>query len=172
MWTITPSYTNSPAITIDPSLDYYADVIFNIGSVVIKLFPVIAPITVNNFVFLAKEGFYDRCVFHRIVPNFIAQTGDPDRNGKGGPGYRIPDEISDTEFNIGIVGMANAGPNTNGSQFFITLSDAPHLRGRYTVFGEVVTGFDIVQKIVAAESEHEIITVKIRTILSDYSISE
>lgn len=150
---------------IDPLLDYYAHIFFNIGSFVIKLFPAIAPISVNNFVFLSQEGFYDRCIFHRIIPNFIAQTGDPARNGKGGPGYRIPDEISDIEFNVGIVGMANAGPDTNGSQFFITLADAPHLNRRYTAFGEVITGFETVQQIVSADpvtdSGYEIIEIKI-----------
>ena len=150
---------------IDPLLDYYAHIFFNIGSFVIKLFPAIAPISVNNFVFLSQEGFYDRCIFHRIIPNFIAQTGDPARNGKGGPGYRIPDEISDIEFNVGIVGMANAGPDTNGSQFFITLADAPHLNRRYTAFGEVITGFETVQQIVSADSVtdsgYEIIEIKI-----------
>ena len=150
---------------IDPLLDYYAHIFFNIGSFVIKLFPAIAPISVNNFVFLSKEGFYDRCIFHRIIPNFIAQTGDPARNGKGGPGYRIPDEISDIEFNVGIVGMANAGPDTNGSQFFIMLADAPHLNRRYTAFGEVITGFETVQQIASADSVtdsgYEIIEIKI-----------
>ena len=150
---------------IDPLLDYYAHIFFNIGSFVIKLFPAIAPISVNNFVFLSQEGFYDRCIFHRIIPNFIAQTGDPARNGKGGPGYRIPDEISDIEFNVGIVGMANAGPDTNGSQFFIMLADAPHLNRRYTAFGEVITGFETVQQIVSADSVtdsgYEIIEIKI-----------
>lgn len=150
---------------IDPLLDYYAHIFFNIGSFVIKLFPAIAPISVNNFVFLSQEGFYDRCIFHRIIPNFIAQTGDPARNGKGGPGYRIPDEISDIEFNVGIVGMANAGPDTNGSQFFIMLADAPHLNRRYTAFGEVITGFETVQQIASADSVtdsgYEIIEIKI-----------
>ena len=150
---------------IDPLLDYYAHIFFNIGSFVIKLFPAIAPISVNNFVFLSQEGFYDRCIFHRIIPNFIAQTGEPARNGKGGPGYRIPDEISDIEFNVGIVGMANAGPDTNGAQFFITLADAPHLNRRYTAFGEVITGFETVQQIVSADSVtdsgYEIIEIKI-----------
>ena len=154
---------------IDPLMDYYAHVSFNIGSFVIKLFPDVAPVSVNNFIFLSQEGFYDRCIFHRIIPNFIAQTGDPARNGKGGPGYRIPDEISDVEFNVGVVGMANAGPDTNGSQFFIMLSNAPHLQRRYTAIGEVITGLEFIQRIVSTESEseseseteHEIIEIKI-----------
>ena len=152
-------------MTIDPLLDYYAHVFFKAGSFVIKLFPSVAPVAVNSFIFLSEEGFYDRCIFHRIIPNFIAQTGDPARNGKGGPGYRFPDEISDIDFNVGVVGMANAGPNTNGSQFFITLTDAPHLNRRYTVFGEVITGLETVQRIASSESatdpEYEIIEIKI-----------
>jgi cyclophilin family peptidyl-prolyl cis-trans isomerase len=109
----------------------------------VKLLPEIAPQSVNSFAFLAREGFYDGCTFHRVIPGFVAQGGDPTGTGSGGPGYRIPDELSDRPFVAGTLGVANAGPNTNGSQFFIVLAPAPHLTGRYTLFAEVESGMDV-----------------------------
>jgi cyclophilin family peptidyl-prolyl cis-trans isomerase len=134
-------------MAIDASKEYTARVRTNQGEFAIRLRPDLAPGTVNSFVFLAREGFYDGSTFHRVLPGFVAQGGDPTGSGSGGPGYQIPDELSDTPYVAGIVGMANAGPNTNGSQFYVTLGDAPHLTGRYTVFGEVSEGMDVVQKL-------------------------
>ncbi|MGK2858465.1 MAG: peptidylprolyl isomerase, partial [Thermoanaerobaculia bacterium] len=117
------------------------------GDITIRLMPATAPFTVNNFVFLAREGFYDGCTFHRVIPGFVAQGGDPTGTGRGGPGYRFQDELTDTPFAQGIIGMANAGPNTNGSQFFITTVVTPWLDGKHVVFGKVVEGLEIVTAI-------------------------
>ncbi|MDA0353397.1 MAG: peptidylprolyl isomerase [Chloroflexi bacterium] len=113
------------------------------GDIAIELLPSIAPIAVNNFVFLVREGFYEDTTFHRVVAGFIAQAGDPGGSGRGGPGYRFPDEISETAIVRGTVGMANGGPNTNGSQFFIALRDSPQLNGRYSVLGRVIEGIEV-----------------------------
>lgn len=140
-------YDSAPEMTIDTSKQYSAVVETNRGSFTIELLTEVAPATVNNFVFLAREGFFDGTTFHRVIPGFVAQGGDPTGTGRGGPGYRFRDELSDVAFAEGIVGMANAGPNTNGSQFYIMLGDAPHLTGRYTAFGRVSEGMDVVQSI-------------------------
>ena len=121
------------------------------GDLTILLLPDVAPHTVNSFVFLARDGFYDGCTFHRVIPAFVAQAGDPTGWGSGGPGYTIPDELSERPFAAGAVGMANAGPNTNGSQFFITLADALHLTGRYTLFGELREGMAALQSLAARD---------------------
>ena len=135
-------YDAPPPMTIDPSKPYSAILKTDSGDVTIRLMPEIAPATVNNFVFLAREGFYDGCTFHRVIPGFVAQGGDPTGTGRGGPGYRFADELSTTPFVQGVVGMANAGPGTNGSQFYIMLGDAQHLTGRYTAFGHIEEGMD------------------------------
>jgi len=140
-------YDAAPEMTIDPAKTYVARMQTDKGEIAIRLRSDIAPVSVNSFVFLAREGFYDGCTFHRVLPGFVAQGGDPTGSGSGGPGYTIPDELSDVPFGAGTLGMANAGPNTNGSQFFIGLGDAPHLTGRYTVFGEVTEGMEVVQAI-------------------------
>jgi cyclophilin family peptidyl-prolyl cis-trans isomerase len=137
-------YDAPPAMSLEPSRAYRAVLHTVQGDITLRLLPQLAPQSVNSFVFLAREGFYDGCTFHRVIPGFVAQGGDPTGRGAGGPGYRLPDELSDWPFGAGTVGMANAGPNTNGSQFFITLAPAPHLNGRYTVFGEVESGMDVV----------------------------
>ncbi|MSP22795.1 MAG: peptidylprolyl isomerase [Dehalococcoidia bacterium] len=137
-------YDAAPEMTIEPAKSYLARLKVAAGDVTIRLRSDVAPQSVNSFVFLAREGFYDGCTFHRVIPGFVAQGGDPTGSGSGGPGYTIFDELSDVPFALGVLGMANAGPNTNGSQFFITLGDAPHLTGRYTVFGEVTDGIDAV----------------------------
>lgn len=136
-------YTTAPPMSIDAAREYRAVLHTVRGDITLRLLPAIAPQAVNSFVFLAREGFYDGCTFHRVLPGFVAQGGDPTGNGTGGPGYRLPDELSDHPFEAGAVGMANAGPNTNGSQFFITLASATHLNGRYTVFAEVEEGMDV-----------------------------
>jgi len=119
------------------------------GKVVCELFPKDAPKTVNNFVFLAKEGFYDGTVFHRVIADFMVQGGDPTGSGRGGPGYRFDDETkgNPNKHKVGSLSMANAGPNTNGSQFFITHVVTDWLDGKHTVFGHVTSGQDVVNKI-------------------------
>ncbi|MBT5773681.1 MAG: peptidylprolyl isomerase [Dehalococcoidia bacterium] len=122
-------YEAPPRQVIDSERQYQAVVHTERGDFTIDLLADVAPVAVNNFVFLARERFYDGSTFHRVIPGFVAQGGDPTGNGRGGPGYRFPDELSETPFEAGIVGMANAGPNTNGSQFYVVLADAPHLNG-------------------------------------------
>jgi cyclophilin family peptidyl-prolyl cis-trans isomerase len=136
-------YAAAPAMSIDIGKQYRAVLHTVQGDITLRLLPEAAPLSVNSFVFLAREGFYDGCTFHRVIPGFVAQGGDPTGGGSGGPGYRVPDELSDRPFVAGAVGMANAGPNTNGSQFFIALAPAAHLDGRYTVFAEVESGMDV-----------------------------
>ena len=114
-----------------------------VGDISIKLRPDLAPISVNNFVFLAREGFYDGVTFHRVIPGFVAQGGDPTGTGTGGPGYSFQDELNDLPFEQGVIGMANAGPGTNGSQFYLMLDAAPHLTGNYTAFGAIDEGIDV-----------------------------
>jgi peptidylprolyl isomerase len=148
--TATPKqYDAPPPMTIDASKKYFATVeMENGGEFVIELFPDKAPITVNNFVFLAREGFYDGVTFHRVLDGFMAQTGDPTGTGGGGPGYQFQNEDSDLTFDKpGVVAMANAGRDTNGSQFFITYAPTPHLNGLHTIFGQVVEGMDVVNGI-------------------------
>ncbi|MBM4196727.1 MAG: peptidylprolyl isomerase [Gammaproteobacteria bacterium] len=124
------------------------------GDIVIELFPQHAPITVNNFVFLAQEGFYDGVTFHRVISDFMIQGGDPTGSGGGGPGYRFADEFKGNplKHERGVISMANAGPGTNGSQFFITHGPQPHLDGRHTVFGKVKSGMDVVDSIEQGDS--------------------
>jgi len=144
-------YDASPEMTIDPAGTYSAVLHTEQGDITFRLLPEVAPQSVNSFVFLAREGFFDGCTFHRVIPGFVAQAGDPTGTGSGGPGYRVPDELSDRPFVAGTVGMANAGPNTNGSQFFIVLDAAPHLTGRYTLFAEVESGMDVAHAITARD---------------------
>jgi cyclophilin family peptidyl-prolyl cis-trans isomerase len=142
-------YPEPPPEVIDPFRKYTATLDTERGKIVIELFADQAPLTVNNFVFLAREGWFDEVTFHRVIPGVVAQTGDPSGTGFGGPGYYVPDEINpDLKFDAaGWVGMANSGPNTNGSQFFMTLAAANDLSGSYTLFGKVVSGLDVLQKI-------------------------
>ncbi len=143
-------YDAPPPEVIDPEKEYTATVELDSGEqIVIELFPQSAPITVNNFVFLAQNGWYDDVMFHRVIPDFMAQTGDPSGTGAGGPGYTIPDEFDpELEFTgEGIVAMANAGPDTGGSQWFITYAATPHLNGLHTIFGQVTEGMDAVKNI-------------------------
>ena len=138
-----------PAMQIDTDKSYRATVETTKGDIVLELYPRHAPKTVNNFFFLAKEGFYDGVTFHRVIENFVIQGGDPTGTGRGGPGYSFEDEVKENplKHEKGVISMANAGPNTNGSQFFITHSPQPHLNGRHTVFGKVVEGMDTVYAI-------------------------
>ncbi len=144
-------YEEAPEMTIDETAQYFATVTMadGAGEFVIELLPQSAPITVNNFVFLANEGWFDGVTFHRVLPGFVAQTGDPTGTGMGDPGYMIPNEIDPnlTHADTGMVAMANSGPDTNGSQWYVTLGDATFLDGGYTIFGRVVEGMEVVQAI-------------------------
>ncbi len=131
------TYSAPPPMTIDVKKHYTATLKTDRGDLVLELFAADAPKTVNNFVFLAREGFYDNTIFHRVIPNFMAQGGDPTGTGRGDPGYRFADEPNNQKHIAGVISMANAGPNTNGSQFFITHSPQPHLNGKHTVFGKL-----------------------------------
>ena len=134
-------------MVIDPNKNYTAILETDKGKVVVELFTKDAPKTVNNFVFLAREGFYDGTTFHRVIPGFMAQGGDPTGTGTGGPGYRFADEFSQKTNETGALSMANSGPNTNGSQFFITYAPQPHLNGKHSVFGKVIQGMDVMAKL-------------------------
>jgi peptidyl-prolyl cis-trans isomerase B (cyclophilin B) len=147
-------YDKAPEMKIDPSGTYRATIETDRGTIEIDLFAEHAPTTVNNFVFLAREGFYDGVTFHRVIPNFMIQGGDPTGTGRGGPGYTFKDEFSGNPYRheTGSLSMANAGPNTNGSQFFITHAPQPHLDGRHTVFGKVTSGQEVVDAIQQGDS--------------------
>ncbi|MBN1486812.1 MAG: peptidylprolyl isomerase [Anaerolineae bacterium] len=142
-------YSHPPEMVIDPEKSYIAVIETEKGDIGVKLFADKAPNTVNNFVFLAREGFYDNTTFHRVISDFMAQAGDPSGSGMGGPGYRFADEFHpDLKHDApGIVSMANAGPNTNGSQFFITYAPTKWLDNKHTVFGKVIRGLDILYDI-------------------------
>lgn len=145
----TMKWDSAPEMQIDTSKKYMAEIETDRGSIKLELFPNHAPKTVNNFVFLAQQGFYDGVLFHRVISNFMIQGGDPTGTGAGGPGYSFEDEVADNPLTheTGVISMANAGPNTNGSQFFITHSPQPHLNGKHTVFGRVVGSQDVVDSI-------------------------
>ncbi len=142
-------YSSPPAMQIDVKRTYQVTMDTSRGVIVLELYPEHAPVTVNNFVFLTNEGFYDGVTFHRVIANFMIQGGDPTGSGRGGPGYRFEDELrgNPLRHERGVISMANAGPDTNGSQFFITHGPQPHLDGRHTVFGRVVSGLDVVDAI-------------------------
>ena len=140
-------YSAAPPMAIDVSKKYFATIETEKGKIVLELFANDVPITVNYYVFLAREGFYDGTTFHRVIPGFMAQGGDPTGTGRGGPGYRFADEFTEHIHNAGTISMANAGPDTNGSQFFITYAPQPHLNGKHSVFGELVSGMDVLKTI-------------------------
>ncbi len=142
-------YTECPPVVIDPNKQYVANLETEKGDIVLELFPDVAPLAVNSFVFLARDGWFDGVTFHRVIPGFVAQAGDPTGTGFGGPGYAFDNEISsELKFDgPGVLGMANAGPGSNGSQFFITLSPTPNLDGGYTIFGQVISGQEVVESL-------------------------
>ena len=145
-----PQYPGVPEMKIDNTKAYYATVETNRGTFVIQLYADVAPVTVNNFVCLATNNYYDGVTFHRVIRDFMIQTGDPTGTGRGGPGYQFNDELPGEELNYidGSVSMANSGPNTNGSQFFISnANNAGKLQKSYTIFGQVIEGQDVVQTI-------------------------
>jgi cyclophilin family peptidyl-prolyl cis-trans isomerase len=148
-------YAEPPPMAIDPEQPYFATFLTSQGQFCAELFATQAPLTVNSFVFLANEGFYDGVLFHRVLPDFVAQTGDPTGTGFGGPGYRFEDEFSPDlrHDGPGVLSMANAGSNTNGSQFFITYRAVPELDDRHTVFGQVVEGMEVVESLMPRDPQ-------------------
>jgi len=143
------TYNSPPSMVIDPAKSYTATLETTAGTMVLELFPQEAPLAVNNFVFLARDHFYDGVIFHRVIRGFMIQGGDPTGTGRGGPGYRFPDEPVQRPYTRGTLAMANAGPNTNGSQFFIMHADYP-LPPNYTIFGQLIEGEDVLDKIATA----------------------
>ena len=146
------SYSEPPPMTINTSKQYTATIETKKGDLVLELFAKDVPITVNNFVFLAREGFYDGLTFHRVIPGFMAQGGDPAGTGSGGPGYSFADEFSDHTHVVGALSMANAGPNTNGSQFFIMYSVQKSLNNRHSVFGQLKKGMDVLKRLINGDT--------------------
>ncbi|MEN9229513.1 MAG: peptidylprolyl isomerase [Thermostichus sp. DG02_5_bins_236] len=138
-------------MVIDPAKSYTATMETTAGTMTLELFPQEAPLTVNNFVFLANDHFYDGVIFHRVIRGFMIQGGDPTGTGRGGPGYRFQDEPVQRPYNRGILAMANAGPNTNGSQFFIMHADYP-LPPNYTIFGQLLEGEEVLDAIATART--------------------
>lgn len=151
-------------MVIEPQKTYTGTIKTNKGNIEIELFAKDAPFTVNNFIFLARDGFYDGLIFHRVIPNFIAQGGDPTGSGMGGPGYEFQDEVDDKHIphkhKTGALSMANAGPNSNGSQFFIVYARPSHLDGKHTVFAQVTFGMDVARSL---ENGDQIETIEIRS---------
>ncbi len=145
----TKQYSSAPPMLIDVTKQYFATVLMaKGGEFVIQLYPDKAPITVNSFVFLANQGFFNGVTFHRVIPGFMAQGGDPTGTGSGGPGYSFVNELNDLTFDkAGVVAMANSGQNTNGSQFFITFAPYAGSESDYTIFGQVISGMDVVNGI-------------------------
>lgn len=141
------NYSAPPAMKIDTSKKYTATIETGKGTLVLELFAGDVPVTVNNFVFLASEGYYDNTTFHRVIADFMAQGGDPTGTGCGGPGYSFADEFTKHTHSSGALSMANAGPNTNGSQFFITYTPQPHLDNRHSVFGQLTEGMNVLKQL-------------------------
>ena len=150
-----------PDMQIDATKNYSVSIETNRGTIELELYPQHAPQTVNNFVFLAKEGYYDGVTFHRVIADFMIQTGDPTGSGRGGPGYKFGDECKGNPLKHarGVISMANAGPDTNGSQFFITHRPQPHLDGKHTVFGRVTKGHDVVDAIAQGDVMRKVTVV-------------
>lgn len=158
------SYDHAPAMTIDPNKRYVAHFQTSKGDFDVELYAANAPITVNNFVFLARDGFYDGVTFHRVIGNFMAQGGDPTGTGRGGPGYKWNDEAAALRLmhDTGSISMANAGANTNGSQFFICYAPQPHLNGKHAVFGKVIgDGMKVVQQFNQSGAPDKMLSVTI-----------
>ncbi len=144
---VVASLVGRSPMTIDTDEQYVATIETEKGDLVLELFAEDVPVTVDNFVKLAQDGFYDGLTFHRVEPNFVVQGGCPVGDGTGGPGYRFDDEITHHAHVTGALSMANSGPNTNGSQFFITYAPQPHLDGKHTVFGQLIEGMDVLERI-------------------------
>ena len=146
-----PSYSSPPPLTIDTSKTYTATITTDVGAFTVELEPKLAPKTVNNFVFLARHHFYDCVIFHRVIPSFVDQTGDPTGTGTGGPGYKFADELppkASPQYPLGSVAMANSGANTNGSQFFVVAgAEGETLAPSYSLFGKVTSGMSVISQI-------------------------
>ncbi len=171
------SWSSPPPMTISQDKAYTATISTNLGDITVELFPKDTPLAVNNFVFLSREGFYEGVKVHRIINGFMFQTGDPTGTGRGGPGYRFADEEVKREYVKGALAMANAGPDTNGSQFFITLADhSGGLPKNYTLFGQVTGGMDVVDKVgnvpVTANPAGEMSSPTVDVHLVDATITE
>ena len=143
----TKSYSSPPSMTIDTGKQYTATIETEKGNMVVELFAKDVPVTVNNFVFLAREGFYDGSTFHRVIPRFMAQGGDPTGTGMGTAGYRFDDEFTGHKHEAGTLSMANSGPNTNSAQFFITLAPQHGLDNKHSVFGQLIEGMDVLESL-------------------------
>ncbi len=163
-------FAECPPFDIDPVKQYIATIETEKGEIIMQLFADKAPLAVNSFVFLARQGWFDGVTFHRVLPGFVAQAGDPSGTGRGNPGYFFNNEISDLKFDRpGMVGMANSGPNLNGSQFFIVFAPAQHLDGGYTIFAQVISGLDVAEQLTPRDPDQsgilqpgdKIISVKI-----------
>jgi len=141
------SYSSPPPMTIDTGKQYTATIETEKGDMVVELFAKDVPVTVNNFVFLAREGFYDGSTFHRVIPGFMAQGGDPTGTGRGDAGYKFDDEFTEHKHEAGTLSMANSGPNTNGAQFFITLAPQHGLDNKHSVFGQLIEGMDVLESL-------------------------
>jgi len=141
------TYSAPPPMVIDTSKKYTAIIETEKGNLVLELFAKDVPVTVNNFVFLAREGFYDGSTFHRVIPGFMAQGGDPTGTGRGNAGYTFADEFTEHTHVAGALSMANSGPDTNSCQFFITYTPQPGLDGKHTVFGQLIEGMDVLEKL-------------------------
>ena len=141
------TYSAPPAMVIDTGKEYTATIETERGNMILELFASDVPNTVNNFVFLANDGFYDGVTFHRVVPGFVAQGGDPTGTGRGNPGYSFADEFSEHTHLTGALSMANSGPDTNGCQFFITFTPQHGLDGKHSVFGQLIDGMDVLEQI-------------------------
>ena len=165
-------FDGPPPMVIDPDKRYTAEMVTSKGSMTIALDPSAAPKTVNNFVFLARYHYFDGVTFHRVIPGFVLQGGDPEGTGRGGPGYRFEDELPKAgRYEVGSLAMANAGPNTNGSQFFVISGpDGVRLPPLYSLFGEVVSGLDVVAKVDAIGSRSG--TPKERVVIESVTVEE
>jgi len=145
------SYPSPPAMTIDPNKNYTATIDTSEGPIEVEFYPKDAPNHVNSFIFLAKDGFYDNVIFHRVIPGFMIQGGDPTGTGSGGPGYKLKQEFNARKHVRGVLSAARTSdPNSAGSQFFLMHADSPHLDNQYSVFGRVVAGMDVLEKMEAA----------------------
>ena len=167
---MTKQWSKAPEMVIDTQKNYTATIKTDKGELILELFADKTPKTVNNFVFLAREGFYDNTIFHRVISNFMVQGGDPTGSGTGGPGYRFSDEFHPAlkHDKAGMLSMANAGPSTNGSQFFITHVPTPWLDNHHSVFGQLTSGMDVLLSIPPRDPQHpEYPGVKITSIVID-----
>jgi cyclophilin family peptidyl-prolyl cis-trans isomerase len=163
------TYSAAPPMTIDPNKRYFATIKMDIGDIKLELYPKNAPVTVNNFVFLARDHYYDGVTFHRVIPGFVAQAGDPTGTGSGGPGYTIKDEVNSAKFLDGTIGMAKtAAPNSAGSQWFIDYAPQSSLDGGYTTFGQLIEGRDVLDKIAPRDPQRATTPgTKINTVVID-----